>query len=210
MTSFITKKPGLKELYHEGIIHIRKIQRGSTLIEPNKTILTIIDVQGKLADLMYNKEELFKNLGILIRGAQALEIPILWMEQLPEKLGPTREEIAPFLKETTGPISKTPFSAWLSPEYREKLLVSRRTHILLCGIETHICVYQTALDLLERDFEVTLVADCASSRTEANRQIGIDGIRDRGGWISCTESVLFEALKTPEHPAFRTISKLVK
>ena len=181
------------------------------MIEPNKTILTVIDVQGKLAELMYKKDRLFKNLNILISGAAALEIPILWLEQLPEKLGPTREEISPALKEAGAlPISKAPFSAWLSEPCREKLLGSRRSHVILTGIETHICVYQTAVDLLEREFEVTLAADCTSSRTEENRQTGIQAVRDRGGWISCAETILFEAMRTPEHPAFRTISKLVK
>ncbi len=180
------------------------------MINVNKTILTVIDIQGRLADLMHDKEEMYANQRILIQGIQALNIPILWLEQLPEKLGPTREEIAPLLAKTAEPISKTAFSAWLNPEYKNVLTDSRRTHVLLCGIETHICVYQTAKDLIESGFEVTLVSDCVSSRTAVNKQVGIDAVRDMGGWINSTEAVLFEALTTPENPAFRIISGLIK
>ena len=184
--------------------------RDTMRLKPENTVLTVIDVQGKLAELMHQKDELFKNLKILIQGAQAMEIPILWLEQLPEKLGSTREEIAPLLKNSTNPIAKTPFSAWFSPEYKEALTQYGRNQIILCGIETHICVYQTAADLLTSEFEVTVAADCTSSRTAENKSIGLENIRDHGGRISCTESILFESLATPEHPVFRMISRLVK
>ena len=180
------------------------------MILENKTLLTVIDVQGKLADLMVEKDSLFLQLRRIIQGVQLLGMPILWLEQLPEKLGPTRPEIEPLLRETGKPIAKTPFSAWASGEYRQALETSRRTHVLLCGIEAHICVYQTARDLLERGYEVTLLEDCVSSRTRENRATGIAAVRDMGGWISCVETVLFEILRTPEHPAFREISRIIK
>lgn len=176
----------------------------------NKTLLAVIDIQGKLAQVMYNTGEFIDQTSRLIRGVQALEMPILWMEQLPEKLGPTVPELKEILDKTARPLEKTPFSAWGCPDFRQALTESRRERVLLCGIETHICVYQTARDLLSRGYQVTLVADAVSSRTEENKKTGIEAVRDLGGHISSVESVLFELLATPEHPAFRTISQIIK
>ena len=175
-----------------------------------KSILAVIDIQGKLAQVMYNTGEFIDQTSRLIRGIQALEMPILWMEQLPEKLGPTIPELKDILVKTTKPLAKTPFSAWGCPDFRNALTDSRRERVILCGIETHICVYQTARDLLSRGYQVTLVADAVSSRTEANKNIGIEAIRDLGGHISSVESVLFELIATPEHSTFRTISQIIK
>lgn len=180
------------------------------MIIQNKTILTFIDVQGKLAEIMYQRDELFANLEKLVKGMQILDIPILWLEQLPEKLGPTRPELEPLLRQTAEPLAKAPFSAWGSGDYRRRLKESRRTRVVLCGIETHVCVYQTAKDLLERGYGVILPADCVSSRTRENRDSGVAAIRDLGAEISSVEMLLFEILATPEHPRFRDISKLVK
>lgn len=176
----------------------------------NKTLLTVIDIQGKLAQIMHDSAGLIDRTSRLIRGIQALNIPILWLEQLPDKLGPTPPELAEHLSRTSAPIAKIPFSAYMCGQYRTALEASRRDRILLCGIETHICVFQTAKDLIARGYEVTLVADAVSSRTEENRRSGIEAIRDLGADVSSVESVLFELLKTPEHPAFRAISKIVK
>lgn len=175
-----------------------------------KSILAVIDIQGKLAQVMYNPAEFLDQTSRLIRGIQALEMPILWMEQLPEKLGTTVPELGEILKKTAAPLEKTPFSAWGCADFRTALTESRRERVILCGIETHICVYQTAKDLLARGYQVTLVTDAVSSRTEKNKQTGIEAVRDLGGHISSVESILFELLGTPEHPAFRTISRIIK
>jgi nicotinamidase-related amidase len=85
-----------------------------------------------------------------------------------------------------------------------------KKQILLCGIETHVCVYQTAVDLLERDYEVEVIADAVSSRTPANKEVGLDKIAAQGAQISSIETCLFEILKSAEHPRFRQIAKLIK
>jgi len=159
---------------------------------------------------MYNTPEYLKKTSQLIQGIQALEMPILWLEQLPEKLGETQEDLKVLLEKTSKPISKAPFSAFLSDEYRDELEKSRRETVIICGIESHICVYQTSKDLIDRGYEVVLVADATSSRTEENCRIGIEAVRDLGAQITSVESLLFELLRTPEHPAFRAISKIVK
>ncbi|MDR1894901.1 MAG: isochorismatase family protein [Spirochaetales bacterium] len=173
-------------------------------------VLTFIDVQGKLSDLMDNREDLFNRLLTLIRGFQALEIPILWLEQLPEKLGATRPELAAELQKTGRPLAKTSFSALGCEAYRRALEQTGARRVYLCGIEAHICVYQTARDLLAQNYRLTLLADCVSSRRAADRETAIAAIRDLGGRILGLEGALFEILGDPGHPAFREISRLIK
>ena len=179
------------------------------MLEIQNSCLVVVDVQGKLAQLMVDKESLFKNIRILIQAAQILEIPILWCQQVPEALGPTLPEIAELL---TGeePIDKACFSCCGDERFTAELNALGKEQVLLCGIETHVCIYQTAMDLMEGGLDVTIVADAVSSRTEQNRQTGLDRLAAEGANISSTEMVLFELLKTAKHPQFKQIAKLVK
>ena len=171
--------------------------------------LVVVDVQGKLAQLMYNKQIIFKNIKILIEAATILNIPVLWCQQCPDALGPTIPEIAQLLTDNE-PIDKSAFSCCGADQFDIKLKESKRQQVLLCGIETHVCIYQTAVDLLAKGFSVDLVADAVSSRTPENKQIAIDRMAAKGINISCTEMALFELLKTAEHPQFKQIAKLIK
>jgi nicotinamidase-related amidase len=179
------------------------------MINQNDCCLVVVDVQGKLAQLMHDKETLLKNIRILIQSAKILNIPILWCQQVPEALGPTIPEITELL---TGnlPINKSCFSCAGCEEFNTKLEKLSRRQVLICGIETHVCVYQTAVDLLEKNYEVNCVADAVSSRTQSNKEIGLKRIAAEGAAISSTEMALFEILKSAEHPQFRQIAKLVK
>lgn len=176
----------------------------------DNTALIVIDVQGKLAQLMFQKEELFANLEKIIKGAQVLELPIIWTEQVPEKLGPTTPEIAELLLDSVQPISKASFSCWGVQPFKTALEQLNRRQILVAGIETHICVYQTTLDLLAQGYEVHLVADAVSSRTAANRQIGLNRIKEAGATLTSTEMALFELLRVAEGDKFKQIAKIVK
>ncbi|MBN2020952.1 MAG: hydrolase [Sedimentisphaerales bacterium] len=171
--------------------------------------LVIVDVQGKLAGLMHDKDKLFKNIRILIQAARILQIPVLWCQQVPASLGPTVPEIAELLAGNE-PIDKSSFSCCGCEEFNTKLEKLGRKQVLLCGIEAHVCVYQTAVDLMEENFEVDVIADAVSSRTPDNRQIGLNRIAAEGAHISSTEMALFEILKSADHPQFRLIAKLVK
>jgi nicotinamidase-related amidase len=171
--------------------------------------LVVVDVQGKLAQLMYDKQVLFKNIQILIKATKILSVPILWCQQVPEALGPTLPEIAQLLADYE-PINKSAFSCCGTEQFNIKLNDLKRKQVILCGIETHVCVYQTAVDLLRKGFSVDLIADAVSSRTPENKQIGINRIAAEGINISCTEMVLFELLRTAEHPEFRNVAKLIK
>ena len=174
-----------------------------------KTVLVVVDVQGKLAQLMHQKDELFRNLQILIRGAQALELPVLWCEQNPAGLGPTVPELATLLAGRE-PIAKMSFSCVGDSRFMESLARTGRSQVLLAGIEAHVCIYLTAADLTAAGYTVQVVADAVSSRRLENKQIGFERIRESGAGITCVETVLFELLCTATHPKFKEIVRLLK
>jgi nicotinamidase-related amidase len=179
------------------------------MINIEKSCLVVVDVQGKLAQLMHGKDVLFKNIQILIRAAQILNIPILWCQQCPYALGPTVPDIARLLTDNE-PIDKAAFSCCGAESFNSKLNGLARDQILLCGIETHVCIYQTAIDLLRKGFEVGVIADAVSSRALENKQIALQRMAAENAKIYCTEMALFELLQTAEHPRFREIAKLIK
>lgn len=179
------------------------------MIALNDTQLVIIDIQGKLSQIVHESERVLYNSRIMIEGCRLLGIPIVWLEQLPEKLGATHPSIAEVLTGLS-PIAKSCFSAYANASCVEQLESNNRKQVVLIGIETHICVYQTAVDLLRNGYEVFVVADAVSSRTVDNKAIGIEMIRHEGAKILSTEAVLFALMRTAEHPKFRDIAKLVK
>jgi len=179
------------------------------MLHPENTALVLIDVQGKLATLMHEREALYRNLQILIKGVKALELPILWLEQYPKGLGPTIPEVADLL-EGGQPIAKTCFSGCGQEEFMEQLRGCGRKQLLLAGIETHICVYQTARDLLTQDYHVEIVADGVSSRTPENRRVGLERMARAGAEVTSVEMALFELLREAKGPQFKEIAGLVK
>jgi nicotinamidase-related amidase len=180
------------------------------MLNVNNTVLVVIDVQGKLAQLMDEKEALFANLEKIIKGIQVLNIPIIWTEQVPEKLGPTLPQFTELLTGSGSPIAKSSFSCCGHPPFMDALKSLDRNQILLTGIETHVCVYQTALDLLENGYEVQVVTDAVSSRTSANKHIGLGRMKEAGAILTGTEMALFELLRVAEGDQFRQIAKIVK
>ncbi len=172
-------------------------------------VLVIIDIQGNLAQAMFDKDNLFANNIKLIKGFKTLGLPIIITEQTPEKLGKTLPAIAAEL-DGIAPIAKESFSCWPNEQFGEHLESLSRRHVVLTGIETHVCVYQTALELLANGYSVHLVADAVSSRTPENRQIGINAMKSVGAQIASTEMVLFELLRSAADPKAREIFKIVK
>jgi nicotinamidase-related amidase len=179
------------------------------MLELDNTVLLIIDVQGKLARVMDNEEMLFENLQKLIKGAKILGIPILWTEQNPEGLGPTIPEVANLLSGIK-PISKLSFSCCGNERFTEALRALNRKQVLLAGIEAHVCIYQTAVDLIDLGYEVQVVTDAISSRTKANKGIALEKMKKAGASLTSMETALFELLKVAEGPKFREILKIVK
>jgi len=179
------------------------------MTKERKTVIVLIDVQGKLAEIMYKSDKLFKNLEILIKGAQLLDIPIIWTEQLPKKLGATTERISTLLANQKT-IIKSEFSCVKNDEFAELIIDNGYKHFLLCGIETHVCVYQTTNDLLNLGHDVEIIADAVSSRTELNKNIGIEKITSLGAKVTSVEMLLFEKQEIAEGEKFRELIKIIK
>ncbi len=179
------------------------------MLDIQNCCLVVVDVQDKLAQLMHGKQTLFKNVQILIKAAKILNIPILWCQQCPDALGSTVPEIEQLLTDNE-PINKSAFSCCGAEQFNTKLNELAQDQVLLCGIETHVCIYQTAVNLLRKGFRVDVLADAVSSRTLENKQIAINRMAAKGINISCTEMALFELLRTAEHPQFKQITKLIK
>lgn len=178
-------------------------------LSPDRAQLILVDVQGKLARMMHESDALIGQIRRLLQAARQLDIPILWAEQLPEKLGPTVPELIEVLEDVPA-MTKSSFGCCGDAAMMNAIESSRRRQVLLCGIEAHVCVWQTAFELRARDFDVHLVADAVSSRSAFNRDIAWRRMEAIGVHLSTVEMVLFELMKDASHPHFRAISKLLK
>ena len=179
------------------------------MLKADDTGLMVVDIQGRLARMMQDSDAMISNIVTLIESAKLLNLPILWMEQIPEKLGETVPEIQSVLTQHQ-PISKFTFDGCGEPAVVKAIEDSGINQWLLCGIETHICVYQTALSLLGMGRKVEIVADCVSSRSAYNKQLALQKMASLGAGISCLEMCLFELMVDSRNPVFRDIQKLLK
>lgn len=177
--------------------------------EIDNSCLVIVDVQGKLAQLMHDREQLFRNLEILAKSANILGIKIIYCRQNPAALGDVIEQLTPHLQ-ALAPIDKFCFSCCGSDDFNTALKAAPVKNVILCGIEAHICVCQTAIDLIDNGYEVHTIADAVSSRTSDNKAVALKRMSQAGAKLSSTEMVLFELLKTAKHPKFKEIAKLIK
>ena len=175
----------------------------------NDTVMVLVDVQGQLAQVMHEKDELHRSLEIMIQGMKALAVPVIWMEQIPSKLGATIECLSKHMEGQT-PIAKHTFSCCGEAGFMDALRDCDKKQVVLGGIESHICVFQTAHDLIQMGYEVQVAADCVSSRSRENKYIGLDRIRQLGGEITSTEMLFFEVMRDTDCDGFRDIVKLIK
>jgi nicotinamidase-related amidase len=173
-------------------------------LEAEQCALIVVDMQEKLLPTIWEKERLVRNVQLLTRLAGILKIPAIVTTQYAKGLGNTVPDIASMLPDTP-PIDKLMFSCFGSDVFCSllKRLPGQRTTILLCGMETHICVMQTALGALRDGYLVHVAADAVSSRTELNWRIGLDRMRAAGAIISSTEMMIYELLRSSGAPAFR-------
>ncbi|KEI72132.1 hydrolase [Endozoicomonas elysicola] len=179
------------------------------MLNLESSVLVVVDVQGKLATLMHEHESLFHNIVTMVKGAKLLNIPILWLEQIPEKLGNTISELTSELSGCS-PVRKSSFSACGEPDFVSALEKTGSRQVLLTGIEAHICVYQTAMDLLAGGYEVEVLVDAVSSRTMQSKEVALDKMSALGADLTTVEMALFELMKSAEAPQFREIAKLIK
>jgi nicotinamidase-related amidase len=176
-----------------------------------RTALVVIDVQERLMPAISGREEVERNIVRLIRGCAVLRIPALATEQYVKGLGPTVGGVRRAFEETSGftPFEKLSFSAARCTAFAEQLAASGRTQVLLCGVEAHVCVYQTALDLQSR-FEIHLATDAVSSRSAANKELAVRRLEREGILLTSTEMALFELCGQAGNDEFRAISRLIK
>jgi nicotinamidase-related amidase len=179
------------------------------MLKLDNTVLVMIDIQGKLLNAMYEKEALLENAQKLIKGLQVLGVPVLLTEQNPKGLGPTQPELMQLLT-SIQPLPKFCFSCYQDAGFKQAFSVLNRKQVLICGIEAHICVYQTALELLAQGCEVQIIADVVSSRSARNRDIALMRMQSEGAKLTTVEMVLFELLQTAESMKFKEIQKVIK
>ena len=180
-------------------------------LDPTHCALIVIDVQDKLLPPIFQKDQLVRNSQLLIRLAGILKIPTLLTTQYSRGLGNTVPELASLLPETH-PIEKQMFSCFGSEVFCSTLkrLPGNRSTVILCGMESHICVAQTALAALREGYLVHVASDAVSSRTEWNWKIGLERMRAAGAVISSTEMVIYEALRSSDTSAFKDMLKHLK
>jgi len=164
----------------------------SGLLQKETTALLVIDVQERLMPVIYEQEKIFANVNKLLRGAEILSLETIITEQYPKGLGNTCKEVE--IGEGKTLIEKVCFSCMQSEPVTEQLKLTNKKSLIVCGVESHICVLKTTLDALKQGYEVHVVADAVSSRTAENKQIALDRIRQAGAFIVSTEMVLFMLL----------------
>ena len=177
------------------------------MINEQNSLFLFIDVQEKLV-AMLSKDKSKQKASILAQAATFLGIDCLVTEQYPVGLGSTVEDVKSNLPESTQFVEKTAFSAFENPKVAEAL--KNKENIFLFGIETHICVLQTAIALLNAGYNVFIIKDACASRDSDEFKAGIEFMKDSGAKIVTTEIVLFEFLKSSKHPKFKAIQNLIK
>ena len=185
------------------------LERNKKILLRDKTALLIIDIQEKILAVMNDPERVVKNTFNLIKGFKTLNIPIFYTEQYPKGLGPTT---MPLLKELEGlsPIQKMSFSCSGVPNFFTRLIDNNVAQVVVAGIEGHVCVQQTVLDLLSNGFQVDVAADAVSSRKETDYNIALRRMQAHGAEITTSESILFELLTFAGTDEFKEISKIIR
>lgn len=177
----------------------------SDLLSRERTLLLVVDVQEAFRKAVPGFERIAQASGTLVGGAVEMEIPIVCTEQYPQGLGSTVPEVSSRLPEGYTPIPKTRFSATGA----EGFDLGDRDQVVLCGVEAHVCVAQTAIDLLGRGVDVRVVEDAVGSRSQANRDVGLRRIAEAGGVASSVEASLFELLGEAGTPEFKSVQKMI-
>ena len=179
------------------------------LFTVENTVLVLVDVQERLARVMHEQEALLGNIQRLIKGMKVLGVPVIFTEQYPQGLGETVPEIADLLRDIQ-PVSKLSFSCCGDETFLSRFKALKRCQVLLAGIEAHVCVYQTAIDLLNAGYQVKVVTDAVDSRTKENRKVALKAMREAGAFITSTEMALFELLGSAKSEKFKEVSQIVK
>ncbi len=179
-------------------------------LKREEAVLVIIDLQERLMPAMKNDKDVESTVGRLAAGWKALGLPVLLTQQYTQGLGTTVESLRTILGDAYAPVEKTSFSAMGEPEFVRALEALGRRTVVLAGVESHVCVQQTALDLLEAGYRVFLVADAISSRSNGDKKYAQRRMSDAGAVVTTYEAVLFELVGGAREEGFRQVSAIVK
>ena len=175
-------------------------------LDRGRAALVVVDVQDAFRNAVPDFERVALAASTLVQGAQELELPIVVTEQYPQGLGDTVPEVREILPEDLEPLEKICFSAAEADGFD----LSGRSQVLVCGIETHVCVNQTVLDLLDRDVEVHVATDAVGSRFESDREVGLQKMERAGAVLTSVETALFELLGAAGSDEFKQVQGLVR
>ena len=189
------------------MLHAMNSPRSPFLMSPGDTALLVIDVQTKLLPLVLDQKRVLWNITRLLEAANGMGVHIAATEQYPDALGSTVDELKPHIQ---GAFAKIAFSCAEVEPLVADLEARLLPKLLLVGLETHICVQQTALDMLARGYDVYLAADAMSARGRVDHRIALDRVAAAGGVITTTESILFEWCQIAQGPAFEQLKPLVR
>ena len=178
-------------------------------LDRSRAALAVIDVQEAFRPAVLDFDSVAHNVGVLVQAARTLGLPVLVTEQYPKGLGATVPEVAAHLDDVPR-LDKVCFSAVEADGFDAALKESERDQVLLCGIESHVCVNQTAEDLLAGGREVHVARDAVSSRTAENRDLGLHKMERSGAVVTSVETALFELLRSAGTPEFKEVQRLVK
>jgi nicotinamidase-related amidase len=183
-----------------------------TLVNRNRAVLAVVDIQERLLGALAEERRtsVVERALIAIDTALVLGVPVLVSEQYPKGLGPTVAPIRERLGKGFAPVAKLAFSCGRSPEFRQALEQTGRREVILCGVETHVCVLQTALDLVHEGYQVAVAADAVASRRDFDRDTALALLRQTGVTIGTTEMFAFQMLECAGTEQFKRISKIVK
>jgi nicotinamidase-related amidase len=177
------------------------------LLDRTKSLLLLVDMQERLVPAMAGAAEVTARCRILLRAAYELGVPILASEQYPKGLGPTLPELAEYAARR---LEKMEFSAYANNAIKDELTRAGQAHIVLAGVEAHVCVLQTGLALIDAGFRVFVVADAVAARRPESRALALQRLAEAGGTVINAEMALFEWLRSAAAPEFRSISQLIR
>ena len=177
--------------------------------QKQNTALIVVDIQELFRTLIYDMNSVIANSSRLVRFCDRLEIPVIFSEQYSKAFGATVKEISEVAHQYK-PVEKISFSCAGDSGFISKLESTKRKQIILCGLETHVCVYQTARDLLQKGYQISIAADAISSRNVSNRNLGLAYMRDLGVQVMTAEMIMFEILKIAKTADFELVSDILK
>lgn len=188
------------------------MSKNSNLLTSETSLLLVVDIQTKLVNAMPKDaaEDMLRNSSHLVKASNLLNIPVLLSEQYPKGLGSTVEELTTVMNDKPISFEKTDFSCCSADNFNEVLQKKTRLQVIIAGLETHVCILQTALDLVQQGYQVHVIEDAVCSRKSEHKYYALQRMQQQGITISNTESVLFEWLKSSRHEHFTMISQLLR